>query len=267
MRRISIIGKILIAGSFFLLILIIGLWYIAIPEGLIKERIEESFLSSGIKVEAEGLEKGFFSLTIDRMLLTGKDTPSLVHPFIISNLEARFDFPSLLGLDPSIIINAPFAGGSLKGNYSPFRNLLSLTIDNSKIEEMGFISGIDGKGIISGNGFIYLKESRGAFRFNITNVSIKDITDKGFVPLSLFNAVRGFIEFDRDAMRIPSLSLEGKGIYGRIRDARFISRDFRFLDGLMEIMVNSDFPMPQLIELGLLRYRKAPGYYLIPLRS
>lgn len=268
-------------GSLFLFF-IIGFWVVAIPEELIKERIEGSFLSRGIRVEIEGLSKGlFYNLSIDKMTLkrpsTASDQASHLSPtsntpspsMTLFGLRARFDFFSLFRLEPSILINASFAGGGLRGNVRMFRNLLNLTIDEIRLEEMGFIkdSGIEAKGLISGTVSLYLRELKGDLRFSIVDAIIKDIKDKGYVPLSLFNKVRGFVEFNSNTVNVHSLFFEGSGIYGRIRDSRLKIQDLRFSEGSMEIMVDSDFSMPHLIELGLFNYKRAPGYYIIPLRD
>ncbi|MFN3480252.1 MAG: type II secretion system protein GspN [Thermodesulfovibrionales bacterium] len=257
-------------SCFIFIILLFGLWHIVIPDDLIKKRIEDSFASEGIKLKTEGLRKGlFYSLTIDRIVLNSiQDTP---HSFNISNIKAGLDFLSLLKLRPLIIITASIAGGRLSGDFSILNSLFNLTIEKAELENMGFLNdnGIAGRGLISGTALFYLKESKGNMRFRILDADLKDITGRIYLPLSLFKTVRGFIEFSRGVIIIHSLSLEGNGIYGKIQSrhggTRFRTQDMIFLDGSVEVMVNSDFSMPQLVDLGLLRYRKSPGYYIIPL--
>lgn len=250
-----------------------------IPDDLIKKRMEDSFASEGIKLKTEGLRKGlFYSLTIDRIILKRiQDTPRsfsisnikslCIEPVDIELVEIRLDFLSLLKLRPLIVITASFADGRLSGDFSILDRLFNLTIERAKLENMGFFNDnvIGGRGIISGTASFYLKESKGNIRFKILDANLKDITDRIYLPLSLFKTVRGYIEFSRGVIIIHSLSLEGNGIYGKIQDSRFMIQDMIFLDGSMEVMVNSDFSMSQLVDLGLLRYRKSPGYYIIPL--
>lgn len=254
-------------SCFIVIIFLFGLWYIAIPDDLIKERIENSFASEGVKIKTEGLKKGiFYSLTIERIILNINPTNTM-NSFTISDIEARLDFLSLLKLRPSIFITASIAGGRLGGNFSILNSLLNLTIEGAELENLRFLndSGIGGRGIISGTALFYLKESGGNIRFKILDANLRDITNRIYIPLSLFKTVRGFIEFSMGVIIIHSLSLEGNGIYGKIRDSRFRIQDMVFLDGSIGLWVNSDFSMPQLIELGLLRYKKSPGYYIIPL--
>lgn len=252
-------------SCFIFIILLFGLWHIVIPDDLIKKRMEDFFRAKGINLKTEDLRKGiFYNVTIDRIILNKiQDT----HLLTISNIEARLDFLSLFKLRPLIIITASFAGGRLIGDFSILNSLFNLTIERAELEDMGFLNdkGIIGRGIISGTALFYLRESKGNIRFRILDADLKDITDRIYLPLSLFKTVRGFIEFNKEIIIIHSLSLEGNGIYAKIQDSKFKIQNMIFLDGSMEVMVNSDFSMPQIVDLGLLRYRRSPGYYIIPL--
>lgn len=254
-------------SCFIIITFLFGLWHIVISDDLIKKKLEGSFAGEGIRLKTEGLRKGiFYNLTIDRVILNRKDTPS---PITISNMEARLDFLSLLKLRPSIVITATVAGGRLSGDLSIFKSLFSLTIEEAELENLGFLNdiGIVGRGIISGTALFYPKESKGNIRFRIIDANLRDVTERIYLPLSLFKTVRGFIEFSKGIINIHSLSLEGKGICGKIQDSRFRVQDMTFLDGSIGLWVNSDFSMPQLVDLGLLQYRRSPGYYIISLSN
>lgn len=256
--------------SFFIFVVFLfGLWHIVITEDLINKRLQSSFPSEEIKIKTEGLRKGFFyNLTIDKIILNINSMNS-INSFTISNIKARFNFLSLFKLRPSIDVTAYVARGSLRGSFSIIDSLLNLTIEKAELDDLKFLNyGIVGKGIISGTALFYLKESKGEIKFRILDANIEDITDEVYIPLSLFRTVRGLVEFEKGGINIHSLYFEGKGIYGKIQDTGYRIQDSGFSEGSrMELMVNSDFSMPQLVEIGLFRYRRSPGYYIIPLRD
>lgn len=259
-----------------LMLLLYGLWYIAIPAEMIEDKIEGSFLDRGIKVEIEGLRKGlFYSLTIERMKLytrTADSNPSEL--LTLSSIVARFDFSSLLRLSPSLTITASLGGGSLKGNLSILNKQLNLDIEGVEFGELRFLSdkGITGRGTVSASLSLSLNGTKGDVRFGIADAALRDFEGGGYIPLSLFNSIRGVIEFSNNAINIRSLSFEGKGIFGRVQGLRLIlpetGRNLGFSgDSKMELMINSDFSIPQIVDLGLFRYKRSPGYYIIPLND
>lgn len=260
----------LILGLILLFFIILGLWYIGVPVELINKKVEDSFYNKGIRVEMEHLRKGiFYNVSIERMLCYEADRVREISPIlVISDIEAQLDPLSLLRLKPAIKIKGSLQGGSIIGDFLTFENLLHVKIKDVQIEGLRFLNdlGIYGKGIVSGD--LFFKDSRADLRLHISDAELKDITDSGFIPLSLFNSIRGYIEFSDGTMNIHSISLEGKGIYGRIQGSRFKIQDSGVINiggSRLELMINSDVSMPDLIELALIRYKKSPGYYIIPL--
>lgn len=254
------IGR-LIFGLMLLFFLIFGFWYVAFPKELINKKIDDFFSSKGIALEIEGVRKGlFYSLFIDRVeCYIAKDMVRSEQPALtLSQIEVRLTLSSFLRLRPAVEIRGSLEGGTIEGNFSILENHLNLKINDAELEGMRFLNvvGISGKGVIHGSLSIFLGSKgsgEGELRFSVSDARLKDITDKGYIPLSLFNSIRGIIGLDKGRIKIHSLSLEGKGIYGRLQGST------------LELMVNSDFSMPSLIEVGLLKFRRSPGYYIIPL--
>lgn len=256
-----------------LFFLICGLWYIAVPSELINKKVRDSFYSKGIMVEMEHLRKGiFYNVSIERVLCykadrVREDSPILV----ISDIEAQLDPLSLLRLKPVIRMAGSLYGGSIRGDLLIFEKLMYVKIKDVQLEGLRFINdvGIQGKGLVSGDFSLFFNDSRADLKFHISDAALRDITDNGFIPLSLFNSIRGYIEFNDGTMDIHSLSLEGKGIYGKVQNLRLKVRG-SWLENVsggsrLELMINSDISIPGLVELALIRYKRSPGYYIIPL--
>jgi len=271
------VGQLLLYSSTALLLLISGIWHIAIPLDMIRDRIEDSFMSMGIKVETEGLRKGlFYNLSADKLICYRADSNKLLEdgpkdlrfpgdPLItISDLKAGLDLLSVLRLRPAVLFHGTAAEGELRGAIVPGRDM-NLALRGIELRGLGFMRGLSRKGTLSGMLSASLKESKGEMRFSIDGAELNDITKEtlkvsdswganGYIPLSLFSTLRGIIIFDRGSVNIQSLSLQGKGIHGR----------FNSMASSLEVMVNSDFALPQVIEIALYKYKRAPGYYIIP---
>lgn len=267
--------KKLVFALILLSILILGFWQIALPEDLIRKEIEGFFYNHQFVLETQGLRKGvFYNLLIDRIVCYRGRQPILE----ANDVEVYLDFLSLIRLKPMIKLKGSLGRstvsvdnrGSIIGYFSIFENHLNLEINNARLEGMRSLAdaGINGKGIVSGSVSIFLKDLRADLRFNILEARLKDITDKGYIPLSLFPSIRGIIRLDKGTIYIHSLSLEGRGIYGRIQDSTVKIQDSFLIfsrGSTLELMVDSDFTMPNLVEVALLKYKKSPGYYIIPL--
>ncbi len=271
----------IIISVLVVLVLSFALWHVAIPVKLIELRIGELFLSKGIIVNLEGIRKGlFYSISVEAvtfysLLEQGKpafdmDSGGKGQSLTLLNLRAGLDLSSLVRLRPSIDINSSSGTGIVRGNLSLFDRKLTIEFEGIDLSDVGLTkeAGLDGKGILSGKGSFYLNDSRAALRFSINNMTLKDIVRDGYIPLSFFNQMRGYLEIHDSIINIHSLSFEGKGVYGRIQDAQLRIQNLQFLkDSNLTLMVNSDFPMPRLIDLALLRYKRSTGYFIIPLRG
>lgn len=272
------ISKIILRLFFALLILfffIFGFWYIGLPESLINKKIEDSFHNKGIGIRLEGIRKGiFYSLSIGRLsLYRQKDSEGFKQPvMILSDIETHLDLLSVLRLKPRLLIEAYIEDSSIKGEFLLLGRRLNLRFYNLRLDSLGFLTNteIKGTGMSSGSISISLKDSKGELRFQISEARLKDITGSRYIPLSLFSTIRGLIVIDSKIIVIKSLSFNGKGIYGRIENAPFRIQNSKIIfsgGSKIELMVDSDFEIPNLVDIILFRYKKSPGYYIIPLSN
>lgn len=190
-----------------LVIIIEGLWLIALPEDLIKEKIITS-LPHGLDIELEGLRKKVLpGLYIKRAILKIYDTE-----LELKEINSSINITSLLG-----------------GRFG-----INININNGLIN--GLINS-RGKGFLKGEGFrlsevknpyikgdcilffvAQLKEERGIIDFSCNEARLEPLKyDTFYLPLNLIEKIQGRIGIDRDKVIIESINLSGKDIYGRIQ--------------------------------------------------
>ncbi len=132
--------------------------------------------------------------------------------------------------------------------------------ENIQIKDLPMIerTGISGDGTLK---FNFLRGDRkGVVTFSIDNAKLKgDVTGIGVLPLDVFKNVRGLFTIE-NTVHVDSLTMEGKGIYvrmkGTIKESNF--------DGNIEIMMDSSFDLYAVLEALLGRYKISTGYYVIP---
>ena len=123
--------------------------------------------------------------------------------------------------------------------------------------------GIAGSGVITGE--CKFDDHGGDFRFSIQGLRLKDESLGGsMIPLDLFVEGRGIISIDEERIRIRSFSLEGKGIYARLKGMIAGGR----MDLTIETMPDALLIRERAHSFSLIEnFKVSPGYYVIPIKS
>lgn len=244
-------------------IIVFGIWLIVIPESLIMNLTENSLKDKNITLETKGFKKGlFYSFKFDGITLkkTGDTLLSL------ENVGGRINPLSLLLMRLTLSFDADTSGGDIKGqiNLLKGKTLVNIYIDNANVDEMPLLKviGLSGKGSLSGE--LHLRDKSGDLRFFIKDARFADKSFSGInVPLNVFHNVKGAMVINGDTVEVTSFSLEGSGIYARIKGNIRGGN----IDLTMEIMPDSSFAGSSYIFSMIDNYKVSPGYYVIPIKS
>ncbi len=235
-----------------ILFLIEGLWLIGIPSRFIEERLRMALMESGFTSELRDLKKGLFynihitSMEIIRgeLRLELKDVKLRLLPLHI------FNEGILLKMEASI------AGGTLSGllkkNEAVFDGT-GLNIDEIKNPLL------KGRGTIEFHSEI--KGKKGFLRFRLKDAVFEPVELEGkYIPLNLLNEINGIITFEDNTIRIQSISLYGRDIYGRLKGY--------FMDKSYEVSVELMPEKESLTYLNLMipHCRVSPGYFRIDIK-
>ena len=172
------------------------------------------------------------------------------------------DLVSLFKLAPQINISGQVNLGTIRGLITVKQGNpdLYITGENIQINGLPIIerTGIYGDGSLKFN--FQRRDQQGEITFSIDNAKLKGtLTGIGVLPLDVFKNVKGLLAIG-DTVNVDSLTLEGKGIYlrikGKIKDSNF--------DGNIEIMMDSSFDLYAILQAFLERYKISTGYYVIP---
>lgn len=250
---------------FFLagLIIVLGIWHIAIPDTMILRLFNAALEEQGLSAEMTGTKKGFFFSFVSDRLNIQKNGVTLVS---IENVRGKIDPLSPFSFRLSFFLSGHVGGGSMNTRFDLLRSkkFLSVTINNAEIEDIPLLStvGLEGKGLLSGD--LKVENDFGELKFNINNADIKSISFGGMpVPLEMFSEAKGFLSLNSDATEIKSLTLEGEGIFARAKGS--IAGSAVRLD--IELMPERSFKEKNPIFSLLEQYRKSPGYYFIPINN
>gem|GEM_PF-644847 len=268
-----------------------GIWF-AIPESFIASYIKDSPKGQNVDIELIGLKKGlFYTINIERVLLNtqqklnnplmppsptsaGGNNQSISPPLVggdkgegvplltIQNMDIDPDPLSILKLTPQININGQVNLGTIRGLITMKQRNPDLYVVGKNIQING-LSIIERTGIY-GDGTLNFKfqraDEKGEFTFSIEDAKLKGaLPGIGALPLNVFKNVKGLLTIE-DTLNVDSLTMEGKGIYvrikGKIKESNF--------DGNIEIMVDSSFDLYAVLQAFLERYKISMGYYVIP---
>jgi type II secretion system protein N len=235
------------------------LWMFAVPQSLITGLMEEKAQKAGMSLETEGFRKGIlFGIGFDSasLIKDGKDV------FSLTDVSARINPLYLLLLKLGVSFEGSAGGGGLKGSASFKSNDYSafVKIENVRLEETGALKDF-GRGLL--NAEFSLKNGEGAFRFSVTEAEFALKGLDASVPLGLFKKSQGVLTFKDSTLEATSVSLEGNGIYARLK-GRIKGKD---ADLSLEMMPDASFMPDAAMSLILGRYRVSPGYYVIPIRT
>lgn len=244
-------------------IILYGLWLIVIPEDLIINLIENSLKGNNLHVETTGFKKGlFYSFKSNGIMLKKSDNTLLS----IENVVGRINPLPLLLMRLTLSFNGDINGGKIIGEFNLLKkeNQVDISIDSANVDEIPFFAvvGLNGKGVLSGE--LHVRDRSGELRFSIKDTRFESRSFSGVtVPMGIFHSARGAMVINGDAVKVSSFSLEGKGIYARVKG------DIRggLMNLKMEIMRDSSFTGDTYIFSMIENYKVSPGYYVIPIKS
>ena len=248
-------------GSIAAIIIIPGLWQIAVTDRLITGLIEESLEDKGLHADITEFKKGFFFDFALRQITIKKSGKEILS---IENAKGRLDLLSLFVLQLPVFFNGEIGRGTIRSKVELFQsgNPLEIAVDSAEIEDIPVFSslGLLGRGTFSGN--LKMENNTGEIRFQLADAHLKSVAFDGImVPMELFYKGRGALIINGDTVVIKSFVLEGDSIYARIKGDITGGRSSLTLELMPEQSFQEKHPVLSLLE----RYRVSPGYYSIPI--
>jgi len=261
-----------IAGTLIIFFLFIWVVWLVIPDSLISDYIKESLEGRDIEIKLMGFKKGiFYTLRAEQglILYSGADINSSsanqeIKPIIvIQEINITPDLHSLLELTPQLNFTGQINNGTINGTITEEQMGMALHIvgDNIQISGLPIIEkmGVYGDGTLKFN--FQKKHRNGEITFSIDNAMLKGaLTGIGALPLHVFRNVKGLLTIGDKSIAVNSLTMEGKGVYARIKGT-IKERNF---DGNVEVMMDSSFDLYPLLKSLLARYKVSEGFYVIP---
>ena len=239
---------------------LILIWFFAVPENLIKEKIEGIIAKSGnrnISLEIKQLKKMiFFSLNAESLLLKfdGKDALE------ITNFHARFAPGYLTDGKVTFKLKGKIGKGDLEGIIKlPADG--KIVIDSAALDAIPYITRFitDINGHFSSD--IDIKDSVVKTEFEIPDLNIKDSALTIIPLINTFRKIQGAITLKGNNINIDSLSLEGEKGYARLKG--HITNGL--MDLLLELMPATDrLNAAESMLIG--KYIISPGYYVVPIK-
>jgi type II secretion system protein N len=234
--------------------------------------IKESLEGRDIEIKLIGFKKGiFYTLRAEEglILYSGADITSSsasleIKPIIvIQDINVTPDLHSLLELTPRLNFSGQINHGTVNGTITEEQWGMALLIvgENIQINGLPIIEkiGVYGDGNLMFN--LQRKQRKGEITFSIDNAMLKGaLTGISALPLHLFKNVKGLLTVGDASIAVNSLTMEGKGIYVRIKG---IIKERNF-DGNIEIMMDSSFDLYPTLKSLLARYKVSEGFYVIP---
>ncbi len=259
MKRIIVI---LTAPVFLFTILLLSLWYIAIPEVFLEDILVNKAEERGLSLSLHDLSKGRpfkIKITAAEVGVKGKKILSL-QKIELSTNPLRFLLKRML-----IKMSASFASGfidlEIVGNWESI--VANCRLSKISVQEIDYlkVQGITGKGELYGNVSYTGKES--LVNVLIQNAELKNLfVHNFFLPLELFDTIKGVAIIKRREITLSSVTFEGKNIFARIKGG--INRGIAKLT--IEIMPEPEFT--KMDQLALLKqYEVSSGFYSIPVNK
>ncbi|HEX8949585.1 MAG TPA: type II secretion system protein GspN, partial [Dissulfurispiraceae bacterium] len=186
--------------------------------------------------------------------------------FSVDNLSGRINPFSLFLIRLPLTFEGEAGGGRFSGRVELLRGKgeTDIKVDGMSMEKVPFFEeiGMGGSGTLAGT--LKMLGGTGSMKFSIKDLRFDSGTLFG-IPIApdMFRIARAALTIQGGVLRIDSFSLEGSGVYARIKGNIAGGKP----DLTLEIM--SDSPAADLApSLALLdNYRISPGYYVIPVKE
>ena len=255
--------KYLLISAVFFVILLFGIWIIAIPEDRIANLAEHALDNTALHLEFSGLRKGlFYNFTADWISIKKNDNTLI----LIENLSGHLNLASILKLKLPLVFTGSLGSGTIKGELDLLRKNrdIIIRINNAGTEQIPFFGfiGLRGGGILSGE--LLLKNNIGEIKFELKDTKFTSGTFGSLnVPLNMLNSAKGAMEISGNTLKVLSFALDGDGVYARVKGDVTDNR----LNLVLELMPEKSFTDRNLVFTLLEKYRVSPGYYMVPLTN
>lgn len=255
-----------LAGIGGFLLLLVVMWHVAVPESALSSLLNRALSDTGYSVEMGGVRKGLFcsfkAETLSLLARSGADQ-SRGGGITLQDVSAGLSPGSLITLTPRLDLRGLLGRGRLSaatrltGDRSSSVSVASVSLRDSPVLSS---YGIEGDGLLEGE--LHVTGGLGRLTFSVKDARLENTAPGGVtLPLSLFHTVRGILDFMPEKTEIPSVSLEGAGIYARVSGAI----QGRMMKLNVEVMHDASYAPDPLTAAMLRPYRVSPGYYVIPI--
>ncbi len=263
------------AASIAIAFLILAIFTVLfIPAKEIRDTVARGLEQEGYSMRAGNFGKSFPLGVKARNLEILDERGSLVK---LDEATARVAILPLLLGKFEVCYHAEIGKGTIDGHYSPGRKKeFSVEADNVQLEDIPFFQTVAGarvKGKMNshvefreaGNGF------RGEARIFVKRAVLNGLKVGGMpLPDASYETVRGLYLLSGGKGTLESLSLEGHGIYVRLRGEIPLTSPpgSAPINLTLELMPKPIFLENQkFVFLLLLKYLTSPGHYQIPIRG
>lgn len=252
-----------LALAALLLLFVVGVWSIAIPEATILTLIGNSLSDSPLDIECDGFRKSLlFGFSADKITIK-KDSRPLV---VITGFSGQAALSALARLQLPFTFSGTIGGGSLQGTAELLRKSreVTITVTEAEMAMVPFfeLAGLKGSGRVSGT--LLLQNSKGGVKFDLKEMRVPQAAFGNIsVPLNYFQSAQGALELDGGSAKVNSFTMEGPGIYARVKGDITGGR----LALTLEIMPEKAFADKNPVMLLLERYKTSPGMYSVPLTN
>lgn len=256
------------AAIVLLFVFLEGVWYIVLPEGLIRGLLEDSFDNEYVYLRSEGFEKGlFYNFSAAKLFLrkkgAGRETDAPLLEF--DDLKGRFDFLSVFAFGPELTLRCRLNHGEIAGRVAlTGRGSTAISGSDIRMDEIPFLEslGVHAEGILSGS--FLAEDNTGTLKVSLGSATFRNASLGGvFLPLEIFHEVKGAATIANGAVELQSLAMSGNGVYGRVSgNVRGGNMNMNF-----ELMTEPSFRLDPLFQAMIERYKVSPGYYVFPLRG
>jgi type II secretion system protein N len=256
------------------LFLLVSLTVLFIPTRIIRDVIDSSLQNKGLTMQAAYFGKAFPLGIKARDLEIGDARGGLVK---LDDAVARISLPALLTGRVVVNYHADIGNGSIEGDFSRSRDTgFSFHAKDVRLEDIPFFQTVTGarvKGNLQADALFQEDGSRrsGEMRLLVKGAVLNGVKIGGMpLPDASYETIQGMYRLNGARGTLESLSLQGKGIYMRLKgDIPFISPPGSApLNLTLELMPKPSFLENQkFIFLLLIKYLTTPGHYQIPIRG
>lgn len=272
-----------VALTFSLVMLcVFGFWLVVLPEQSLIDRIENSLDQETLCLKTVGLKKGlFYTFSIEKVMLMKRGGPMRNESATTGSLNALavgdaplavfddihcgIDLKSLFMLKPQIRFHGILQGGTVVGEVGLRDNgSMRMTLDAIPVKGIPALESIDIRGEGDLSGTLSFSNDKGEARFSVSPARLKNASIGGaFLPLEIFSDIKGAVTFGKGTISIQSLTLQGDGVYARVK-GNAVGRQ---LNMEIEVMMDSSFQSAPILQTMIGQYQVSPGYFVIPLRT